>query len=213
MKDAPGLPLPVAALLESAIRAGLALDGDTRTRLAALEGKVVRLDVREPDLDIVLIVNAGRVRVPSVHDGESDVTIRGTARAIASLAGGNDALHRGEVRIEGQVGLGQAMRTLLAGIDPEWQEWLAPVLGDTMVHRLDRLAGAVTGWLTRSRATFGENTRDWLEDEAALIASPVQAERFADEVDGVRGDVDRLEARLARLEARARARAQARPGS
>jgi len=203
MNDAPRLPLPVAMVLERAIAAGLALDGDTRKRLQALDGRAIRLAVHEPTIDIVMIVDAGRVRVPSVHDGDVDVTVSGSARAMASLARGNDALHRGEVTLSGQVGLGLAMRQIIAGIDPEWQEWLAPVLGDALVHRLDRLLGAASGWLSRTRRSLAEDGRDWLEDEVSLVASPVQVERFTQEVDALRGDADRLEARLNRLQARA----------
>ena len=194
------LPLPAAVALERTIEAVLRLDPESRERLGALEGKLVRFELSSPPLDVVIGVAGGRVFVPSVHDGEVDATVAGKLDALRSLVRSNDALYRGEVRIDGDLSVGMALREIATGLDLDPAEALAPVLGDALAHRLDRTGRAFAGWLSRSRGAMRENARDWFEDEAELVATAEEATRFAAGVDTVREDVDRLEARLRRLE-------------
>ena len=197
------LPLPAAVALERAIETVLKLDPATRERLGALEGKLVRFEVSSPPIDVVIGVAGARAFVPSSHDGEVDATVSGSLGALRSLARSNAALHRGEVRIAGDLAVGAALREIVSGLDLDPAEALAPVLGDALAHRLDRAGRALSGWLARSSGAMRENARDWFEDEAELVATAEEVARFAAGVDAAREGVDRLEARLRRLERRA----------
>ena len=200
------LPLPAAVALERAIETVLRLDPATRGRLGALEGRLVRFAVSSPRLDVVIGVAGGRAFVPSVHDGEVDATVSGSLGALRSLARSNEALHRGDVRIAGDLAVGAALREIVAGLDLDPAEALAPVLGDALAHRVDRAGRALAGWLARSSGAMRENARDWLEDEAELVAGRAEVAGFAGDVDEAREGVDRLEARLRLLERDARKR-------
>ena len=199
------LPLPAALALERAIETVLRLDPGTRARLAALDGRLVRFEVSAPDVDVVLGVVDGRVHVPSRHDGEVDATVSGSLASLRSLARSNEALYRGDVRIEGDPSVGMALKGVVAGLDVDWQEAVSPLLGDALTHRLGRAADAFGGWLTRSRGAMRDNARDWFEDEAELVATRAEVARFGADVDAVREGVDRVEARLRALERERRA--------
>ena len=194
------LPLPAALALERAIETVLRLDPGTRARLGALDGRLVRFEVAAPDIDVVIGIVDGRVNVPGRHDGEVDATVSGSLAALRSLATSNEALYRGDVRIDGDLSVGTALRDVVTGLDVDWQEALSPVLGDALTHRLGRAADALGTWLTRSRGAMRDNARDWLEDEAELVATASEVARFAAGVDETREGVDRLEARLRVLE-------------
>lgn len=200
--EPPGIPLPFALLIERLAAATLSLDPDTAARLAALDGAVVRVHVTSPTLQLTLIVNEGKVSVPTRHDGDVDLTITGSAAALRSLAGSTDALHRGKVTLHGDLRLARVLRELVAGLDPDWQSWVAPLTGDAVVHRLDRASGQAARWWRRTREAFQGNARDWLEDEVQAIATPEEVRRLCDDVDAVRAQADRLDARLSRLERR-----------
>jgi len=113
---------------------------------------------------------------------------------------GNDALYTGDVRIEGDVGLGQTLKEILGSIDPDWQEAISPVLGDALTHRLDQMHSRLREWLTRTRDNFEQNTSDYLQEEIELLAPNSQVHRFCKEVDECRAHLDRLQARLSILE-------------
>lgn len=204
------LPSPLNVAIERAIEALLVLDPDTRSRLATLEGKLIRIVVTAPTLSLALSVVGGRVFVVGEADDSADTTITGSAVALRSLTTGNAALYRGEVKIEGDLAAGQQMKAILGALDPDWEEFVAPFLGDALTHRLGTLGRYLGAWMTRTRESLRENTHDYLEEEAQLLAPESQVRHFCQEVDELRARADRLDARLRRLE---RQTSAAGPGS
>ncbi|MGQ7846678.1 ubiquinone biosynthesis accessory factor UbiJ [Granulosicoccus sp. 3-233] len=194
------LPTPLNVAIEQAIEALLVLDPETRARLSAIEGKLICIRVSAPALSLALSVVDGKVHVVGDADDAADTTISGSARALRSLTAGNEALYRGEVSIEGDLHTGQQLKDILAGLDPDWEEFMAPVLGDAVTHRLGTLGRQFGGWLTRTRSSLQQNSRDYLQEESQLLAVDTQVRDFCSQVDEVRAAVDRLAARVQRLE-------------
>lgn len=196
------LPSPLNVAIERAIEAMLVLDPDTRQRLDALDGKLIRFVVTSPRLSLALSVTGGKVFVVGSADESADTTLTGTAAALRSLTAGNDALYRGEVRIEGDLATGQQLKEILAGLDPDWEEFVAPLLGDTLTHKLGTMTRQLGQWMTRTRESLRENSRDYLQEEAELLATETQVRHYCDDVDDLRAAADRLEARVRKLEHR-----------
>ena len=194
------MPLPLAFALERALRTLLALDPDTRERLARIDGRVVRLRVTSPSVALALAVVDGRVDVLRLFDGEADVTITGSLAALRSLADGNDALYTGAVTIEGDVGVAQALRELIAHLDIDVEELVAPFVGGTLARRAGLAGRDLAGWLGRTRERFRANAEDYLKEESELVPTAEEVARWSADVDELRGATDRLEARVRRLE-------------
>lgn len=198
------LPSPVsllgAAAMEQGIDTLLRLDPITRQRLALIDARVIRVVVSSPPLEVTAVVTEGRVSVATEHDDEVDLTVTGSLAALRSLAGSQDALHTGDVTITGDLRVASHLREILSGIDPDWQELVSPVIGDTATHKLERAARDALQWVLRTRDSFAEDTHDYLVDEVALVANSDDLARFSDAVDELREDADRFSARLARLE-------------
>lgn len=197
------LPTPLNVAIEKAIEALLVLDPDTRSRLAAIDGKLIRIVVSAPAVSLALSINDGKVYVVGEADDAADTTIRGSAAALRSLSAGNDALYRGEVSIEGDLHTGQQLKEILADLDPDWEEFLAPLLGDALTHRLGSLSRNLGNWLNRTRDSLRQNTHDYLQEETDMLVAETQVRHFCSEVDELRAAADRLEARVRRLERKA----------
>lgn len=196
------LPLPVAIALERAVATLLAQGPETRARLEPLEGKVVRLRLARPAVELALAFVDARVEVLRAFDERADLTVEGSPAALASLRHGNDALYEGTVRLEGEVALAQALRELVVGLDLDPEALAAPLLGGTLARRVGLAARAFDGWLGERRRRLAEDLGDYLEEEAELVARRAEVERFGDEVDALRDAAERLEARVQRLERR-----------
>lgn len=200
---------PLNVVIEQVIEAGLRFDPDTRERLQTLDGKVICLQLSKPAMSLTLSVVDGRVYVTDASDQAPDTTISGSIAALRSLMGSNAALYRGDVSISGDLGTGQALKALLAGMDPDWEERLSRALalvmpaavGDALVHRLAGAARGLDDWLTRSRSSFARDAHDYLQEEATLLPANGEVREFVDEVDALRADTDRLTARIRQLEA------------
>lgn len=194
------LPSPINAAIEQGIDALLRLDPETRDRLEQLEGSVVAINVTQPDVQIVLSIVGKRINLIGNVDTPADTTLTGSLSAFRSLSSGNDALYKGEVSIEGDFGIGQQLREIVARLDPDWEEFLSPILGDSLVHQLAVASQSLSSWFNRTRSSFEQNTSDYLQEEAELLAPNTQVSDFCLEVDDVRASADRLEARIKRLE-------------
>lgn len=199
------LPFPLALALEKAIAAVLRMDPETQARLAAIEGCVVRINVTAPSLSAMLTVVDGKVLLAQADDDNgvdvsADTTISGSLTALRSLLDGNDAVYKGDVTIEGDIGLSQQLKQIFSQIDPDWQEAISPYLGDSLTHRLDVAQSRLGNWFNRSKDSFSQNTSEYLQEEVELLAPNSEVQHYCAEVDHLRAAADRLAARIQRLE-------------
>ncbi|NND92502.1 MAG: hypothetical protein HKN42_16705 [Granulosicoccus sp.] len=194
------LPTPLNVVIEQAIEALLTIDPDTRERLSVIEDKLVRVRVSSPAITVTLSVTNGCVYVVGDDDVAADTTISGSLAALRSLSRGNESLYRGEVTVDGDVATGQQLKEIIAGLDPDWEELISPLLGDSLTHRFGQAGRQFGGWVARTRSALQRNTSDYLQEEVSLVAPDCAVHAFCQEVDLLRADADRLEARVRLME-------------
>jgi len=194
------IPSPLNVAIEQGIEAMLRLDPETRDRLADLEGKLIAVQFVEPSLEFVVSVVSKRVNVIGKIDTPADVTLTGSVSAFRSLSKGNDAIYKGDIKIEGDIHIGQQLKEIIAQLNPDWEEILSPVLGDTVVHQLAIASQSLSSWFSRTRSSFEQNTSEYLQEEVELLAPNSEVRDFCLNVDASRAAVDRLDARIKRLE-------------
>ncbi len=196
--------------LEAALNRLLGLDPQARPQLASLQGRVVALEILGLSTTLYLAPGPAGVQLLSRLEAPADCTISGTPLALARLgASRNQAgeLFTGGVQLSGDTELGQAFGKILADLDIDWEEQLARLSGDVIAHQLGRGLRGLLGWTRQVRDTLGQDIQEYLQEELQLLPARGEVELFHEAVDVLRDDVERLEARLARLEAQgARAR-------
>ena len=174
----------------------LRLDPETAERLDLLDGKVIRVRVTSPEVNVVFSVVDRGINVFSEFDGDVDITLTGTLAALRTLQTGNDALYRGDVKIDGDMQLAKSLKEVISGVELDWQEWLSPVTGDTVAHQLGIAAERFSTWFDRTSSAMRDNTREYLQEEVELLAPSSEVDYFCSDVDELRACVDRLEAQL-----------------
>ena len=195
------LPLPITVALEQLINRALKLDEETRARLDDVNGKVVQLNITTPIPALVTFSITDRhVYVSGHHDGDVDTTIKGSLSSLQSLMRNNDAIHRGEASIEGDIATGNALKGMASSLDIDWEEQISPLVGDTVAHQLGVASRKLASWFDRTSQSMKANTREYLEEEVEFVAPANMLRHFADSVDDMQSAVDRLEARLKQLE-------------
>ena len=187
---------------ESALNAALRLDPYTVQRLGNLAGKVVAMELRGINLTLFLALHIDRIEVRGEHAGEADARLSGTPLAFArlGLSGDRSALHTGDVQISGDTELGQQLRDILASMDIDWEEHLSRFTGDVIAHQVGNAARSSKRWAQESSAALLQDTGEYLKYERELLPDRVQVETFMQQVDVLRDDVERLEARVQRLQ-------------
>ncbi len=198
------LPAALSSSLESMFNRYLAMDPDALDRLQPLEGRIIALELSGFGLAIHLRIDAGHITVIGEPEAAPDTTIRGTPFGIARLGLGGDpttTLFSGDVQISGDVETGQAFKAVLDGLDIDWEEQLAGITGDMVAHRLGNAARSAGDWLRRGRSTLEQDLGEYLQEELRVLPTRIEIENFIGDVDHLRMDLERLEARIRRLSA------------
>lgn len=192
--------------LEAAFNTWLALDektyGQARQRLQALQGKLIHLRISNPGFDLYFLPTAEQVRISASYEALPDVSIQGSALAFMRLAQAEDsgkAMLENGIKLEGDLGLGTEFSNILREIEVDWEELLSQAVGDTIAHQAGQMARNTQDWLDQSAQAMRLNTQEYLQEEARLLPAAAELNYYYDQIDQLRMDTDRLEARLNRL--------------
>lgn len=191
-----------APLLEKALNAYLSLDRETAARLSAISGKLIAIELTGPDVTLLVRPLDGKVQVSGHPAFEPDTIIRGSPLALARLGASRRASAASineDIEIHGDVEVGHVFQDVLAGVEIDWEEWLAGRIGDIPAHHAGsatrEFSAAFAGVIDKLRMDISE----YLQEEARIVPARAEIEQFMDEIDLLRGDIDRLEARVERV--------------
>jgi ubiquinone biosynthesis protein UbiJ len=194
---------PAGRALEAALNRALALDPDARSSLRALDGRRVAVRMDAPPLALEVRVEGDVLRVGPVDAGrEPDLGVRGT---LAGLLGQlpmfrrDDAPPVGKLRIEGDAELARRLQRLAREFDPDWQRPFVAVFGEVAGVQV---ANAFATALKQARdfaASGAQVAAEYVTEESRDVVPKADRAAFHDDVDGLRDDVERLAARIARL--------------
>lgn len=193
--------LALATALERALDLLLRQDPRALQRCAAMEGKVVALEITGFGLTLYFLPGPEGIQVLSQYGGEPDTRLRGTPMALAgmSLGGRENALFKGDVEIRGDTDTGQQLQDILADTQWDWEEQLSRLTGDVVAHQTGELVRRASRSISAGRDTLERDLAEYLQEESRLLPSRSEVERFLSEVDRLRADADRLSARVERL--------------
>jgi ubiquinone biosynthesis protein UbiJ len=189
---------PVASVLNRNIRETT----PARELCSKLDGTVVAVRVRNTALAAWFLIHDDLLELRVDCDEEPDVLISGSLLTLARMAGesGMEALRDGSLELSGNAHQAERFQRLLALAKPDIEEELSSVIGDVAAHRLGNLARGLGSWARDAQSTMGANIREYLQEESRDAPSRYEVDRFSDSVNTLRDDVDRMEARLDRLQ-------------
>ncbi len=202
--------------METAINAYLALDPLVQKRLAALQGRVIAIELEStptsPLLTLYMLPGENGIELLTQYAGEADTTLSGTPMALAKMSlakkfeaanldcpDANEVLFSGDVVIRGDVELGQRFRHILDEMDIDWEEHLSHLSGDIIAHKAGKLVREVGQWWQQALTTLADDASEFMQQESELLPEAAELSQFMNEVDVLRADLDRLEARVRRL--------------
>ncbi|RUO80002.1 hypothetical protein CWI84_08565 [Idiomarina tyrosinivorans] len=198
------LPLLPVMLIESAANQLLALDESSPQRLQALQGKRVRLVLKELPKAITVQVEADAVRMMTADEAAVDCEIRTQLAVLPELrdsANITRLIKADALDIEGDPMLAQQLTQVFRQLDIDWEERLAEQLGDIPAHTIMRL------W-RRSRVQMQQlwqQNQRWVKgvvtDEKSLLVSQDEFQQWREQLQQLRSEIDRLERRAQQLSA------------
>ncbi len=197
------IPIFVTEQLERA--ANLALDYAplTRMQLTKLRGKTFALELQRPHFPLLVEVGRRTLRFQSNWEGDVDVTVRGPAFALLRQINRNEqtpaALMAQGIEIEGDQELAQQFLAILKDLDLDLETALGDLIGDMAAHQISEVARAGFSFLRNTAKAMLNQSRHLVVEERKLVIKRREFQRFEDDVDGLRQDTERLQARLNKL--------------
>ena len=193
--------------LERSLNTLLRRDPASPARLAALAGHTLRLVFADARLGLRVAFHDDGVTLGRVHDWHDadDLEITVTRDVVTRLMAGDSPerlLFSGQLPVTGQTGLLTPIQTLFMDLDIDWEGALSSILGNGTAHgvasgirHLDRQARFLAN-------EWQQDMREYLFEERRWLAGRDQLAVARDHLTELQQAVDRLGARVARLQRR-----------
>jgi ubiquinone biosynthesis accessory factor UbiJ len=183
--------------LESNLNRNIAASSAARSLCARLKGKSMRVRLTGLPTEFVLRADGDCIRLTSGNDVAADASISGSPLGLFNLATQQARSTSGSsVHIEGDAEVAHGFSELLKQAKPDLEEELSRMVGDVAANQLGNTVRSLLGFGRRVGATFLQNAGEYLSEEGRDVPSSTEAEEFNREVDTLRDDVERFEARL-----------------
>ncbi|PWB32116.1 SCP2 domain-containing protein [Pseudomonas sp. SDI] len=190
------------ASVEHGLNRVLRMDSTALPRLAALDGKVIAIDCRQPALQLFILPSDEGLLLASQWGTAADCTLRAPAASLMQLALRKDksaVLHSPDVDLEGDSAALLDLVAVLQDLELDWEyelsRWLGPVATQLIGGHLKSRAR----WTREGFASLNRNLSEYLAEEARTLVGQREAEARFSELDALKVDLERLEARIERL--------------
>lgn len=186
----------------------LSRDDYLAARLKPFTGKSIALHSEKPRAQITLTLMEGRLRLSALDSDLlhelPDASIRGDASDLLGLLldPTSRPLANPAIEVAGDSLLVQDLFTTLRELDLDWEDYLAPLLGDVVTHELGQFSTQAQHWGKEVRQNLGRSMEAYLKEERQLVPDRASVDGFATQLDALRLRLDRLGARTESLQSR-----------
>ncbi|MFM8342154.1 MAG: SCP2 domain-containing protein [Methylomonas sp.] len=198
----PIKPLLIS-LLEPAINQYLSLDDNASTLLSPITGKVVAIEISSFNQTIYLCPTATKLQILETYNDTVDAKISGSLSALGLMglsATPMRSLFQGDVRIEGDTQVAHKFQSLFAKLEINLEAKLARYTGESLAQQFGSLFRSSRDWSQQSLTSFKLNLQEFLQEETRDLPAKPEAEELFQQIDSIRSDFDRLNARIERLQ-------------
>jgi len=194
------------ATLEGALNWAIRKDPEAFAHLDGAHGKIICIELMGLGQRLYLIPNPSGIQLLGDFEGEADCTIRGTPWSLARMGGDqadNSQLYSGDVAISGDTQLAHHFSQFMKRLEIDWEEQLSKLTGDVVAHEVGNIVRGLGEWGRDQLTTSRLNLQEYLTEELRLLPTRCEVEGFLSDVDQLRDDLGRLEARIGRLQQKA----------
>jgi ubiquinone biosynthesis protein UbiJ len=186
-------------LIEAAINRYVALDPEMPGKLAAFDGRVIKVEIAGTGKTLFMFPGKHGIHISTTHEGAVDTVLRGSPLSLFKMGVVSNAatmLLKGNVEISGDTRLGHQFKSVFSQMDIDWSEPLAELVGDTLAYQLQQSGKKLGQWGKESIKSVSSSLSEYLQEESRDVVTATELEIFNDAVDQIRNDVDRLQAKI-----------------
>lgn len=188
--------------IELALNTALKQDPETLTRLNQFDQRKLILNITDLNQVVSIMIVDDGIQFTQPSQQPADLTISGHSMSLLSLARYPENLFSTEIAIHGDVQFAKQLRDLIQRMDFDWEAQLAKLTGDTLAYPLAHGIRQLTEWAISSHHAFLQTGAEYLREERRLLPDKSLINRYISDIDTLRADLDRLDARIHRLKAK-----------
>ncbi|MCG3865958.1 MULTISPECIES: SCP2 domain-containing protein [unclassified Photobacterium] len=191
----------VTGAIETSLNQLLKDDADSQRRLARLRGKVISVTLNEFNKTLYFVFSH-QIDVLAGFEGEVDcqlalnLTVLPELRQQANLT---QLIKADKLALDGDLQLAQHFSSLLSGLKPDIEEKLSQYTGDVVAHTLVSSVKSGSRFIRQGVKNRQRDLAEVITEEWQLLPQPLEMVHFYDQVDDLKSDVARFEARLNQL--------------
>lgn len=189
--------------LETAFKQYLSLDENSHLLLTPLAGKVIAITVEPFKQTFYLCPTETTLQFLDNFNGKVDTTLTGSLIAFGQMGLSNtpmQSLFSGDVTMRGDSRTGRKFQQLFDKLDINLENKLSNYTGHLIADKFGKLFRKSANWGQETQEIFKLNVTEFLQEETRDSPTKIEANIFYANVDKLRMDFDRLDARIKRLQ-------------
>lgn len=188
--------------LQTLLNGYFSLDPYVATLRQPLLNKIIAIDAKELPFLLYFHFTQTNIVLEEACD-IPDATIQGSLFNLTRLAHRENktaAMLELGIQIQGDMDIAHHFQQFLDSIYIDWEEIIAKIAGDPIAVLFGRAKNKIQRVLRHGKKTVVANVSEYLQEECRFLPPREEIEDFMNDIDLLRADVDRLIARIQRLE-------------
>lgn len=186
----------------------LDLDCEAHGKLKQFENKSIHISISDLGLDYFVRFPNSTVVVSEKQTEKPSASISGKSSAFIAAAlndRSGDAVFTGELHFSGDIGLAQRFQAFIESLQIDWQRPLSEVFGDEISYSISQGINKLSGLFQNAWKQTILDIPEYLQEESRSTPCRAELDDFYHQVDLIRSQAERLEARFKRLRSKAEA--------
>ncbi|WP_318510898.1 ubiquinone biosynthesis accessory factor UbiJ [Photobacterium leiognathi] len=191
----------VTGAVETALNQLIKDDADSQRRLTRLRGKVISVKLNEFNKTMYFVFSH-QIDVLAGFEGEVDCQLALNLSVLPELrqqANLTQLIKADKLALDGDLQLAQHFSSLLSGLKPDFEDKLSEYIGDVVAHTLVSSVKSGSRFIRQGIKNRQRDLAEVITEEWRLLPQPLEMMHFCDQVDDLKSDVARFEARLNQL--------------
>ena len=195
---------------ERALNQAILLAPTSHRELEALSGTLLGIEVTSLELTLYLeLVPGAEVRLLNHCEEKPTAFVRGSIEDFTALIASDDpaaTLINSGIELQGSSASLIHLQQVISGMDIDWEAPLVERLGDVMGHQIAEALRSVFSWSEGARKSLKRQLSEYLLEEGRLTPPKLELEHFFEGVQTLSMQVERAQAKVERLMAKAASR-------
>jgi ubiquinone biosynthesis accessory factor UbiJ len=185
---------------EAILNRYLNLDPESKEHLRRLSGKVVKIEWGP--LNYYWLFKSDSIFLSKDYAGPVDLILRGSTFDFLSMVFTKKdvALTAIPLQIFGDMEFAKQFKDFFSSLEIDYEEQLSKILGDAFAYPMIQVLKIISLWARQSVESLGQNLTNYVQREMNWLISEEELQLFFSDVDELRDDYARLEARINALQ-------------